>query len=490
MHAAVSVCAIFVEQTERTRQSSKADIQRFIEESEHKITSLESQINALVELRDRECACLDSLRYIISPIRTLPIELLVEIFSLAIEDETHIEDAHRISQVCSDWRKVAHATPRLWTRAIRVDLGSQKIDGREQLYADGLEAWLARSAPLPVSISLELYQENSDPRILEEVLKIAPRFRSVHCPDFSPLRLIRRLAGCRLDSLEELELGIIDSVLSISEHPAFTMVPRLRKSSITIVSDEPHILIPWGQLTDLTLDSDSVDIILDILPQCATLTCASLITSGWSPNVAAAQLTRPPLTLSHLHTFSLELTPPEHMRKILGVVSAPALEILHLNFQELEDGLQSPAPLAAFLIQSPNITRLEILSGPYSPTSHEVIVALGHTAHLTHLKLADPRGRFLDDTLIEALICKDGVAALVPHLHNLVLDDIDEDRFATDALESLFVSRWRTDAEITLGAPAVARWSHVELRGTYSEQFKESMKMLQRKGLPIQVVIN
>ncbi|KAJ6466269.1 hypothetical protein C8R45DRAFT_776956, partial [Mycena sanguinolenta] len=95
--------------------SSKADIARFIEESERKITSLESQIRSLVELRDREWACLDSLRYLMSPIRGLPIELLVEIFRLAIDDKTHVEDAYRISQICADWREVAHTTPRLWT---------------------------------------------------------------------------------------------------------------------------------------------------------------------------------------------------------------------------------------------------------------------------------------------------------------------------------------------------------------------------------------
>ncbi|KAJ6466201.1 hypothetical protein C8R45DRAFT_839520, partial [Mycena sanguinolenta] len=110
-----SVRAILVEQTERTRQSSKADIERFIKESQLKIASLESQICTFVQLRDRERTCVDSLRYIISPIRTLPIELLVEVFRLAIDDETHVEDTHRISQVCSDWRNVAHATPRLWT---------------------------------------------------------------------------------------------------------------------------------------------------------------------------------------------------------------------------------------------------------------------------------------------------------------------------------------------------------------------------------------
>ncbi|KAF8208206.1 hypothetical protein K438DRAFT_1472366, partial [Mycena galopus ATCC 62051] len=63
-----------------------------------------------------EYAIVAVLRHLISPIHTLPVELLTEIFECAIHDETHIEDVFRISQVCSDWRLVAHSTPRLWTR--------------------------------------------------------------------------------------------------------------------------------------------------------------------------------------------------------------------------------------------------------------------------------------------------------------------------------------------------------------------------------------
>ncbi|KAF7357515.1 Glycosyl hydrolase family 12 domain-containing protein [Mycena sanguinolenta] len=227
MPTPVSVRVILAKQAERTRHSSKADIERFIEESEQKITSLKSQISTLwdcehsgvdasqetasqidtlVELRDRERACVASLRYIISPIRTLPVELLAEIFELAIENETHVEDIYRISQICSDWRVIAHATPRLWTRPIRVKLGTEQISGRN--YADGLGAWWARSAPMPLSISLERIRGKMDPRILEHVLRVAPRFRSLHCPNYLPVCLINRLGECRLDSLEELAVGL------------------------------------------------------------------------------------------------------------------------------------------------------------------------------------------------------------------------------------------------------------------------------------------
>ncbi|KAJ6501937.1 hypothetical protein C8R45DRAFT_818460, partial [Mycena sanguinolenta] len=105
---------LILEQRERTRKSSRADIERFIQESESKISSLESQISALVQLRDREGVCVTTLRDLIAPIHTLPVELLLEIFELAIRAGSHVGDVLRISQVCSGWRQVAQNTPRLW----------------------------------------------------------------------------------------------------------------------------------------------------------------------------------------------------------------------------------------------------------------------------------------------------------------------------------------------------------------------------------------
>jgi hypothetical protein len=86
----VRVRAAFIEQAERTRRSSQADIERLIKESELKIISLD-------ELRDRERACFAALKFLIPPIRTLPVELLADIFGVAIHDDTHIHDAFRIS---------------------------------------------------------------------------------------------------------------------------------------------------------------------------------------------------------------------------------------------------------------------------------------------------------------------------------------------------------------------------------------------------------
>ncbi|KAJ7727359.1 hypothetical protein B0H16DRAFT_1210998, partial [Mycena metata] len=78
--------------------------------------------SSLLEQRDRERITAAVLRHLVAPIRTLPVELFAEIFSLTIRDEsdflykpTHFQDAYRVSHVCSEWRQIALSTPQLWT---------------------------------------------------------------------------------------------------------------------------------------------------------------------------------------------------------------------------------------------------------------------------------------------------------------------------------------------------------------------------------------
>ncbi|KAJ6601295.1 hypothetical protein DFH09DRAFT_841997, partial [Mycena vulgaris] len=61
-------------------------------------------------------------RLVLCPIRSIPCELLVEIFRVALSSpdgashywEVPVKDVLVLSQVCAYWRKVAHTTPPLW----------------------------------------------------------------------------------------------------------------------------------------------------------------------------------------------------------------------------------------------------------------------------------------------------------------------------------------------------------------------------------------
>ncbi|KAJ7366389.1 hypothetical protein DFH08DRAFT_1071912 [Mycena albidolilacea] len=424
----VRVRAAVIEQTERTRSSSKTDI----EESESNIASLES-----LELREREHACVVALRYLISPICTLPVELLAEIFDLAIHDDTHIKDAFRVSQVCSDWRRLAHGTPRLWNRNFRVRIPRIEFD---DFYADGLKDWLAHSAPLP------------------------------------------------LESLEALALSLRKDTGSVL---AFT-VPRLRKLSLHISDALPILSLPWAQLADFTFTcprSSRPDIAFDLLAQCPNLVQTSVFAGPVLPGAA-----RDALSLSHLRSLYVYYFEPAghatgHGASFLDNLLAPVLEELYLDFGKLS--ARSPrwegAHFPAFQLRTPNITGLELRCSTITPD--ELKDVLSHTTCLERLTLEDCR-RCFDETFIDALHYKDGVTPLVPHLHSLVLKFTLENGLA-DIMASVIASRWWTDIELASNPdpPAVARWTLVRVEGFLEPHFVNIMAGLQRKGIPVKVSV-
>ncbi|KAJ6466300.1 hypothetical protein C8R45DRAFT_1021225 [Mycena sanguinolenta] len=443
-----SVRAAVLEQTERTRQCSKVDIQRFIEESESKIISLDSQISALVELRDSQRTCILALRYIISPIRTLPVELLAEIFDLAIRNHTHIDDTHRISQVCSHWRQVAHRTPRLWTRSLTVD-------SRKEDYADGLKTWLARSAPLPLPIAFVLMTQTINPDILEAVLEVAPRMSSleIFAVDPMPSSLVRQVGQCRLDNL--VDLNLLGTIEDTDPTPiSFAAVPRLRK--LRISSTTPQLFVPWAQLTNLNVNDVSPEVAFSILSQCASLLEAAVVIPGWPQEVKQSIL-----VFNQLHTLFLEfIETSEDIASFFDCFSTPLLQDLELVFTPVQ---WPQTHFSAFQLRTPNITQLGFAYSE-SLTSDDVVAAIRNSPLLTHLKINSCDECF-DDVFIRTLHYEDGVAPLVPHLQNLTLWS-GKANFTEEILAGMIASRWWSDAELGSKAtpPAVARWADVDFQ--------------------------
>ncbi|KAJ7264905.1 hypothetical protein B0H12DRAFT_1217100 [Mycena haematopus] len=475
--------AILLEQKERISKSSKTDVERFIEESELKITSLESQISALVELRDRERACVDALRNLISPIHTLPVELLAEIFELAIGEDD--EAVFRISQVCSDWRQVAHSTPRLWATDTVVYLRPSRSGEEEQVYMAGVKALLVRSAPLTIGASLVLEHGRKDHCIPDEVLETAPRWCSLHLsysPDYASPSFISQLTECKLESLEELSLGRLNENVDPTALPSFTTVPRLRKLRIHLSSNALPIFMPWVQLTDLNLRADLPNIALDVLGQCPNLIRAAVSTARWDVLPEARQDI---VALSRFHFLMLDFFGSEgHSIPFFGRLSIPALDNLCLDFGQMAHAsvAWTQAGFTAFQLRAPNITQLEL---KYSPlTSDDLRTVLHHAPSLTSLQITFCYA-CIDDPLINALCYKADVSPLVPNLRILCLAYIG-DNFTKDILGSMIASRWWTDTELALRLipPAVSRWTRVELWGGFDQHVIDIVKNLS-SDLPI-----
>ncbi|KAJ6466312.1 hypothetical protein C8R45DRAFT_485534 [Mycena sanguinolenta] len=502
--------AVLAQQTERTRGSSTSQINELIADSDTKITllqneiaALESRIAALVELCDLERAAGDALRSLAAPIRTLPVELLAEIFSLSIREpdesgyiyskQLHIRDAFCVSHVCRQWRQIANRTPRLWTGPIQVDFHQ----GPGENYVDGLETWFARSAPLTVPISITGLEyrtqfTESGSRVTEALLCLAARWRSLRFVSFTapPPWFVQRLVGRRLDCLKELVLWNMEqnSHFDFTTISSFATAPRLRKATLSSTCGIP---MPWAQLTDVTLkDCISPVTFRDIFSRCIDVVNAS-ICIAWS---VLAPIRPDALALNQLSILSVILIGAVDGMQFFDCISAPALDELHLCFEE--DMEWAEDAFTAFQLRSPNITTLKIEGEGLPVPSHALIAAFRHAPFLTHFSIARCPDS-VDDHFCQALCYTENAEPLVPRLHTLAVAQIDG-QFSQDGLANMIASRWETDAELALRSnpPAIARWRQIRLKvdlmdsphTPFSSGFQETMNALQETGLDVDFV--
>ncbi|KAK7048208.1 hypothetical protein R3P38DRAFT_1854535 [Favolaschia claudopus] len=328
----------FLAHSARIEGNSKSQIKHLIEESQSKITSLASQIASLTAKCEQERVYLAALQYSIAPIRTLPVELLAEIFCWVEEPErrwlnNHFKPTLRISQVCLHWRQVAQTTPRLWTCPLLI---SNRVPAKMSIhvYAKRLQAWLARSAPLSIPVSFETEHESSGTwedisPILEEVLKVSSRWHSFKICDSGPLNapFIKRLAQYPMDSLEYILEKLDDMDPPVGVY--FGSTPRLRRvhlyrgilsASWSVISE--LILYPYG---------GSVKAALEIVLQCPNVVDLTVDVALWTESPAASAV----VTFNHLRTISLAFTGNSDFTPFLNRISAPRLEKLSLELDTM-----------------------------------------------------------------------------------------------------------------------------------------------------------
>ncbi|KAJ7465056.1 hypothetical protein FB451DRAFT_428596 [Mycena latifolia] len=277
--------------------SFEQQVKRLIEAAEANVAHIDSQIRDLMRLRDQERGVIAALKLVIAPIRKLPAELLVEIFMHAVESQYEwLKAVLAVCGVCAHWRQLACTTPRLWTGLLRIQKKKSASDG----YLTMTKTLLDRSAPLPISISLnnDLAMEQPTPSLVDLFFSIAPRWRSLALDDVdSSLSKLRQLPPNALKSLEMVDLKTREVIHDYTPKVAvFLAAPRLRRVTLDVQRTD-LIQIPWSQLTHLTLSENSPRMSLDILVQCPNIVVAKfLCLDAWVvPPTSAPIITLPRL---------------------------------------------------------------------------------------------------------------------------------------------------------------------------------------------------
>ncbi|KAJ7723784.1 hypothetical protein B0H16DRAFT_1786735 [Mycena metata] len=124
-----------------------------------KLEHLQSLLEELTAERDRLDAFIDVHLALITPVRKLPDDVVVEIFKATMPTNRNVamsesEAPLLLASMCRSWRRLALSTPRLWP-SFHIVIPSTAAEILR--LNETVNLWLARSSVLPLSISLSAH---------------------------------------------------------------------------------------------------------------------------------------------------------------------------------------------------------------------------------------------------------------------------------------------------------------------------------------------
>ncbi|KAJ7757531.1 hypothetical protein B0H16DRAFT_666460 [Mycena metata] len=288
---------------------------------------------------------------VLSGIALLPSEILGgEIFPLVL-DKVPDDFWHRkllaLAGVCTQWRNIVHSTPFLWNQHIRINTRQFAAVGRfrrnriVKKYFQALTVCLARSAPLPVSISIHWFafsprHKKDLARAVDMISNAAVRVQSLRISSLDKahtwaciLRALER--PDTLQALTEIDFAFLGGAAQQPAVPLSLMnAPHLRRVELSARSNPLNLIsIPWPQLTHLTLAAPPLAC-LAVLAKCSNLVSAVLShLYTFRPDDTQA-----PTTATLMHLTSLRLTISSTLIQAVGNLDLPALTTLELIYDD------------------------------------------------------------------------------------------------------------------------------------------------------------
>ncbi|KAJ7026851.1 hypothetical protein C8F04DRAFT_1295906 [Mycena alexandri] len=434
--------------------------------------TLTADRSALQKFYDQCIGVLDA------PIRRLPKEVIIEIFSFCNESTVTSHDpippsmwAHEaqkelrrvaggplvaLSQVSTHWREVALGTPLLWSR-ITLDLRCWELPATSfahQQMIRLLDLALARSQQTPLAIEVSGIGQ-CHPVALQHLALVSSRWRSANfVVECDMLRHLSKVAG-NLPLLETLRINALtenmETLLEVGKF--FSQAPRLRTvdfcGPLVAVGD-----LPLEQLGCCTYSGLGPEDLVPLLLHMRRLVNSELhIQLNCRTISSALPLHLPPVVspIEQLNICSVDHGGIESMAvlgELFAALTLPAMERLHLyGASDSGHPLYWPhAEGSALLLRSGSQTALQSL------VLHDVVIAecdllecLGQLPTLKYLFISDhtavvntPAHHLITDTLLQRLTPQPATS-LVPHL--AVADFKTLGRFSDDVLVAFAVQR-------------------------------------------------
>lgn len=353
------------------------------------VGDIQTEISRLMEEMNRLHTVMDSLNHslteyqaLASPIRTVPSEILSEIFVWANDTVVSVHSAPWIlSRICSRWRSVVLATPLLWS-SVHVD-----ENHTSQNIIELLQFWLSHSGSLPLHIDLrwkirDLLMREAPPLMdgrrstTDIIILYSHRWSDVTftlpAAEYSKLATVRG----HLPMLQVLGLEVYGELVAPCN--AFEFAPILQ--NVTLISDiqTSQCPLPWHQLRCFEGKMSPIVECLDILQLCPGLEECKM--SSLESEALASLAPLNPILHSHMQTMNLTLDLQSHIC-LLAYLTCPSLRNLEirLNLDKMPDADDDDLPPSnypsSFLARSKcNLSRLCLSSITLSGT--ELITCL------------------------------------------------------------------------------------------------------------------
>ncbi|KAF4613159.1 hypothetical protein D9613_011109 [Agrocybe pediades] len=407
--------------------------------------SIEATIKALQARKDEAQRSIHQYRTILSPARRVPDDIWHEIFYRCLpahrDSAMHPADAPLLlTRVCSNWRRVALSSPRLWSSVyIPLLLGNteapplclaephyryeymQALERRRRLRGQAIQEWLQRSGNCSLSVTLSApgpnlysmphggYCHDADKINIEYVqqmfsilLPFAIRLESLELLTFGvhlfrmfqasfPATVFTNLKTLKLDTETNRETyPLYDSFLqSVSALKKLSLGPRVR------LSDPLRLPLKWCNFTEIHLHFGvEVNIAFQLLSACRMLVSfAASLTSA--RREALLHYPYDHVILPHLRIFMVEDLSYEHTHaysEFFKRILAPSLH--HFAFRKpYSTRMLLPSNLklkvSPLLVGSP---RLQILSlNPTALHPFDILECLSISKHVRRVSLGpDP----------------------------------------------------------------------------------------------------
>ncbi|PPQ82149.1 hypothetical protein CVT26_008767, partial [Gymnopilus dilepis] len=262
-----------------------------------------------------------------SIIDRLPVEIASHIFVLFVADSSRKGDPLILGAICQSWRRIAWATPGIWTSlTLKLDPGCN-WKKQNQLAHE----WLGRSGHLPLSITWHERPMTLDERalrypLIDVINRLADRWRVM---DLNlPSELLCRFNQSTKSSPPHLKSLVIHA----SDKARFTFpnFSRLKPQVVVIdnyLQNTAHL--NWSLVTKVSATLSGVNDVLSIFEIGKRLQNCTFELFGQAQPLPAARDT--PIMHTLISSLDLQLRNEDPMQLFFNSVTLPSLE--HLRFR-------------------------------------------------------------------------------------------------------------------------------------------------------------